>query len=262
MTTYAYLLDLGRCLGCQACVAACKTGNQLRQDVKYITISEKSWGKFPALHSVIENKRCYHCAEAACVSVCPTSALFKEDGLTRLERDKCSGCGYCVDACPFGIPKIAGDSLASKCDGCAEVVKAGGQPWCVKTCPSGALHYGEREEILAEARQRLELLKTRYPKARLYGESEAGGLGVIVVLPDDPETLDLPLNPQIPAAIQTWQKVVQPASLGLTGLAVLTTGLAAFIARRNHHKELERMRQQPRVKAASSPTSDAKESDR
>lgn len=262
MTTYAYLLDLGRCLGCQACVAACKTGNELPPGVKYINIAEKTWGTFPALQSVIKNQRCYHCAEAACVAVCPTGALYKEDGLTRLEHEKCSGCSYCVDACPFGIPRIADDGQASKCDGCAAVVKAGGQPWCVKTCPSRALRYGERAEILAEARQRVEALKVRYPKARLYGETEAGGLGVIVVLPDDPETLDLPLNPQIPAAVQTWQNVVQPVSLGLTGLSILVTGLAAFIARRNHHQELERRRQQPKAKAVSKPTSEPKEIER
>jgi formate dehydrogenase iron-sulfur subunit len=246
MTTYAYLLDLGRCLGCQACVVACKTGNELPQGVKYINISEKSWGAFPRLQAVIKNERCYHCAEAACVAVCPTGALFKEAGLTRLDRDKCSGCAYCVEACPYGVPKIAGDGLASKCDGCAEVVKAGGQPWCVKTCPSGALQYGEREEILAEARRRVEALKARYPKAQLYGETEAGGLGLIVVLPDHPEVLDLPLKPQIPAAVSAWQNVVQPASLGLTGLSVIVTGLAAIIARRHHRQELQQIQARER----------------
>jgi formate dehydrogenase iron-sulfur subunit len=190
---------------------------------------------------VINNQRCYHCAEAACVSVCPTGALFKEDGLTRLARDKCSGCAYCVDVCPYGVPKIAEDGLASKCDGCAEVVKAGGQPWCVKTCPSGALQYGEREAILAEAHRRVEALKVRYPKAQLYGETEAGGLGLILVLPDEPAVWDLPPQPQIPAVISAWQTVVQPASLGFTGLSLVVTGLAAIIARRHHRQELQKL---------------------
>jgi len=251
MTTYSFLLDLGRCIGCQACVAACKTGNELPEGVQYIQISDQSWGVFPGLRSVIKNQRCLHCLEAACVAVCPTGALFKEEGLTRLDRSKCSGCAYCVDACPFDVPKLAG-GRASKCDGCADTVKAGGQPWCVKTCPSDALRYGEREAILAEARQRVEALKQRYPRARLYGETEAGGLGVIVVLPDEPEVLDLPVKPEIPAMVHAWQNVVQPMSLGLTGLSIAVTGLAAFIARRNHKQELERIRR--RSQQADSPT--------
>ena len=126
------------------------------------------------------------------------------------------------------------------------MVKAGGQHWCVKTCPRGALQYGEREENLAEAHRRVEALKARYPKAQLYGETEAGGLGLIVVLPDNPEVLDLPLNPQIPAAISAWQNVVQPASLGLTGLSVIVTGLAAIIARRHHRQEVRRIQARER----------------
>jgi formate dehydrogenase iron-sulfur subunit len=101
--------------------------------------------------------------------------------------------------------------------------------------------YGEREEILAEAHRRLEALKARYPKARLYGETEAGGLAVIVVLPDEPETLDLPANPEIPAMVTVWQQAVQPTSLLLTGFSLIVSGAAAFIARRNHKKELERL---------------------
>jgi Fe-S-cluster-containing dehydrogenase component len=253
MTTYAFLLDLGRCLGCQACVAACKTGNELPQGMRYINISEKTTGAFPQLQSLIKNQRCYHCQEAGCVSVCPTGALFKEDGLTRFNRDRCSGCAYCVEVCPFGIPKIAEDGRSSKCDGCAEVVRAGGKPWCVQTCPAQALMYGEHEEILAEANRRVELLKTHYPKAQLYGETEAGGLGVKLILPDQPEALDLLINPQIPAMVNVWQDVVQPASLGLTGLSVIVTGLAAVIARRNHRRELERIQARERQADTASP---------
>lgn len=237
MTTYAYLLDLGRCIGCQACVAACKTGNELSEAAQYIHISDQTHGTFPDVKSYVTNHRCYHCLDAACVSVCPTGALFKEDGLTRLDRSQCSGCEYCLEACPFDVPRMV-DGLSSKCDACADVVKAGGEPWCVKTCPSHALMYGDRTEILAEAHKRAEALKVHYPNARVYGETEAGGLGVIMVLPDDPEILDLPVNPQISLPVNTWQNVVKPMSLGLTGLSVAVTGLAAVIARRNHMKEL------------------------
>lgn len=249
MTTYAYLLDLGRCIGCQACVAACKTGNELSEGVMYIQIIEKTRGAFPDVQSLIKNHRCYHCAEAACVAVCPTGALFKESGLTRLDQNACTGCAYCVDACPYDVPQVV-NGRCTKCDGCADVVKAGGEPWCVKTCPSNALMYGEREEILAEARRRVEAIKVHYPNAQLYGETEAGGLGVVMVLPDDPEALDLPLKPEVPAAVDVWQDVVQPASLSLTGLGVVATGLAAFFARRNHQKEMARLhRNQPEIEA-------------
>ncbi len=124
------------------------------------------------------------------------------------------------------------------------MVKAGGTPWCVKTCPSQALMYGDREEILAEAKTRLAALQDRYPNARIYGETEAGGLGVIMVLPDAPEKLNLPANPDVPIALNAWQKMVQPVSMGLTGLSVVVTGLAAVIARRNHMRELDQIHQE------------------
>ncbi len=238
MTTYAYLLDMGRCIGCEACVSACKTGNELPGGVQYIHFGDKTTGTFPNIASNVLNQRCMHCTDAACVAACPTGALYKENGLTRLDRDACSGCSYCVDACPFSIPKMY-DDFSSKCDGCAAVVKAGGTPWCVKTCPSNALQYGEREEILAEARTRLAALQIRYPNARIYGETEAGGLGVIMVLPDEPEAFDLPANPDVPLVMNAWQKMVQPMSAAVTGLSIAVTGFAAIIARRNHMKELE-----------------------
>lgn len=238
MTTFAYLLDMGRCISCEACVAACKTGNQLPNGVQYIHFDENTTGTFPNIASNVINQRCMHCNDAACVTVCPTGALFKEDGLTRLDRSMCSGCHYCVDACPFDIPKMY-EGFSSKCDGCAEVVKAGGTPWCVTTCPSDALRYGERTEIMAEAYARLAKLQERYPNARIYGESEAGGLGVIMVLPDAPEAFNLPANPETPLITNVWQRVIQPMSAGITGLSIAVTGVAAVIARRNHRKELE-----------------------
>lgn len=250
MTTHAFLLDLARCIGCQACVAACKTGNELPTGTQFIHLIEQTRGTFPNLEGSFQNHRCYHCSDAACVAVCPTGALYKEDGMTRLNRDACSGCAYCTDACPYGVPTMV-DGRSSKCDACASVTKAGGQPWCVRTCPSDALRYGTREEILAEAQRRVDAIKERYPKARIYGQTEAGGLGVIMVLPDDPEVLDLPANPQVPLMVNTWQKVVQPATMSLTGLSIVVTGIAAVIARRNHMQELKKLHEQDTEKKSS-----------
>ena len=255
MATYAFLLDLARCIGCQACVAACKTGNELPQDTQFIHLIEQTRGVFPKLEGGFKNHRCYHCADAACVAVCPTGALYKEDGLTRLERAKCSGCTYCVDACPFGVPTMVGER-ASKCDACKDVVAAGGKPWCVKTCPSNALMYGERDEILAEAHQRVAALLPRYPNAQVYGETEAGGLGVVMVLPDDPEVLDLPANPAPRLTVTAWQTVVQPATMGFTGLGIVVTGLAAVIARRNHMQELRELHSRTPEVSATNPSGD------
>lgn len=237
MAETAFLLDLGRCIGCQACVAACKVGNELNEGTQYIRLIEQTRGTFPVLEGGFENHRCYHCADAACVSVCPTGALFKEDGMTRLNRDACSGCSYCVESCPYGVPKMV-DGLSSKCDGCAAATKAGGEPWCVTTCPSQALEFGERTEILAEAKRRVTALKTRYPNAQLYGEAQAGGLGVLIVAPDDPEKLDLPLDVDRPVGASLWTGIVQPASLGLTAATAVAAGVAAVIARRVHMQEL------------------------
>lgn len=248
MAINAFLLDISRCIGCEACAAACMTGNELPVGTQYIHLIEQTRGEFPNLSGGFKNHRCYHCADAACVKVCPTGALYKEDGMTRLNREVCIGCAYCTDACPFEVPQIV-DGRSSKCDACASVTRAGGEPWCVRTCPSDALRYGDRQEILAEAHRRVEAVKARYPKARVYGESEAGGLGVIMVLPDDPEVLDLPANPDVPLLVNTWQKVVQPAALGLTALSVAVTGVAAVIARRNHMQELKQLHAQ-QAKAA------------
>lgn len=238
MAENAFLLDLGRCIGCQACVVACKVGNELGEGQQYIELIEKTYGVFPDLSGGFNNHRCYHCADAACVSVCPTGALYKDEGLTRLDRDQCSGCSYCNEACPYEVP-VMHEGKSSKCDGCAATVGAGGEPWCVKTCPSVALAYGPREEIRAEAHRRADALRAIYPNAQVYGETQAGGLGMLVVAPDDPERLDLPLDPKRPFMADVWQKVVQPGSVAVTFGAVVVAGTAAVIARRRHEEELE-----------------------
>lgn len=234
----AFLLDMSRCIGCEACVVACKTGNELPLGTQYIRLNEKTSGTFPNLTGGFENHRCYHCADAACVAVCPTGALFREGGLTRLNSGACSGCGYCVQSCPYDVPKME-NGRATKCDGCASTIASGGSPWCVQTCPAQALRYDTRERILADAHGRVEAIKGRYPNAQVYGETQAGGLGMILVLPDDPETLDIPRDPPpVPAITNVWKGMIQPASMAATAAAAVGAGVLGIIARRNHMAEM------------------------
>ena len=255
---YAFLLDISRCIGCEACVVACKTGNELPIGTQYIELIEHTSGTFPDLEGGFQNHRGYHCIDAACVSVCPTGALFKEDGLTRLNANVCSGCGYCVQSCPYGVPKME-NGRATKCDGCAATVAGGELPWCVQTCPAQALKYDQRELILAEAHERVAAIKGRFPNAQVYGETQAGGLGLILVLPDDPEKLDIPSDPPpVPVVTDVWKNVVQPVSMGATALAAIGAGVLGIIARRNHMAELRDIEAQE-LAAVAAGESDAEE---
>jgi formate dehydrogenase iron-sulfur subunit len=237
MARMAILLDTDRCVGCEACVVACHAGRELAAGQMYSQVREVVFGRLPDLRGAFVHQRCFHCAEAACVAVCPTGALRKQDGLTAVDADLCSGCGYCVDACPYGVPRLVG-GIVSKCTGCLDLVQEGKEPWCVQTCPSDALQIGPRDELLAEARRRVAALKGRHPDAQVYGEEQLGGLGLLLVLTEKPAVLGLLDNPTIPVELRLWQDAAQPATLGLTGAALAASGLAFIIARRAHRQEL------------------------
>jgi formate dehydrogenase beta subunit len=174
------------------------------------------------------------------VEVCPTGALKQHPtlGIVTIERELCNGCGYCTQFCPFGIPRLDGDVLsgkakAYKCNFCQDRVTNGLPPACVKTCPSGAFHFGSRDEMLAKGRARVEQLKQRgFPNANLYGEYEMGGLGRLYVLKERASLHGLPENPQYPVLANAWQDVLQPLGTVAFGAAALGVLGFYFIARR------------------------------
>jgi len=157
------------------------------------------------LHWVFTKRQCMHCEEPACASACPVTALHKtEEGPVNYDSSKCIGCRYCVWACPFGVPTADWDSLApkiQKCTMCFEriideqkptelngvALKEDAQtrifdgqklPACVKTCTTGALKFGDRDKLIAEAKDRIAKGNGKY-QSHIYGELEAGGTGYI-----------------------------------------------------------------------------------
>ncbi|MGD2105857.1 MAG: 4Fe-4S dicluster domain-containing protein [Anaerolineae bacterium] len=242
----AILYDTSKCIGCRACQNACREWNETTPEKDpaglYDTPSELSadtWTLIklakPEAEWPFVNYQCMHCTEAACVNVCPTGAVFHDErGFVSIDQDICNGCGYCTQFCPYGVPHlggvnlVTGEATAAKCTFCQDRIREGiGGPFCAERCPTQALVWGNREELLDQARARVDDLKGQgFDGARLYGENEAGGLHRLSILLDDPSVYDLPADPRAPIAFSdVWQRVIQP----LGGIAVGATGLGLVI---------------------------------
>ncbi|MEC4176236.1 4Fe-4S dicluster domain-containing protein [Adlercreutzia sp. R7] len=207
MKDKAILFDGSRCASCQACAVACKRRGQLPFHTEegneapanaYQRAADLD-GLTPLMIVLTERettgsglvweaarKGCVRCFEAPCASVCPTGALVVDDaaGLVGPDSDRCVSCGLCSMVCPVAVPHHAdGRAAVCLCDGCADIVTNGGAPACVRACPTGALSYGGREEVAAQARERAAVLRDRgYDRAAVLGESEQGGHFVLQVL--------------------------------------------------------------------------------
>ncbi|HID86314.1 MAG TPA: 4Fe-4S dicluster domain-containing protein [Anaerolineae bacterium] len=192
--------------------------------------SEADWHFF--------NYQCMHCTDAACVAVCPTGALFKDaKGFVAFDEDKCNGCGYCTQFCPFGVPHLrtknllTGEAKAAKCTFCQDRIWSGLEgPSCVEACPVKALVWGPREELLDKAKERVTTLHDQgLSEARLYGENEAGGLHRLSIIFGEPGQYNLPEAPS-GAMANVWQNIIQPLgeiAIGATAVGLLLNFLVA-----------------------------------
>jgi Fe-S-cluster-containing dehydrogenase component len=196
------LYDATLCVGCKACVSACKEANN--NPPEFSTV-DKLWDTpldttgytFNLIkmyrNGTMETKdaetngyafmktSCMHCADPSCVSACPVSAMTKDPvtGIVGYNADKCIGCRYCVAACPFGIPKYQYDSPTGKigkCELCRHRHKDGRYSACAEVCPTGATLYGKTSDLLAEAKRRMALKPgslTKFPRGKLGGPDQS-----------------------------------------------------------------------------------------
>lgn len=140
------------CTGCRACQVACCDKNDLDANMAFRQVSTFETGTYPNARAFHYSLTCNHCENPACVEVCPNQAMYidEEDGTVQHDDSKCIGCQYCVNACPYGVPRYLEEiSLTHKCDGCITLRNNGEQPACVAICPMRALEFGDIDELRA-----------------------------------------------------------------------------------------------------------------
>lgn len=243
----AKLIDVTKCIGCKACQSACQEWNDLREEVginegSYQNphdLTENSWTlmRFAeheqngTLEWLIRKDGCMHCADPGCLKACPSPGAIIQysNGIVDFQAEHCIGCGYCVAGCPFDVPRISKkDSKAYKCTLCSDRVSVGLEPACIKACPTQALVFGSKEDMIDHANDRIADLKERgFDQAGLYDPAGVGGTHVMYVLhhADQPQLYnDLPKEPIISPTVGLWKGVLKP----LATAAMLFTALAGF----------------------------------
>jgi Fe-S-cluster-containing dehydrogenase component len=186
------LTDTTRCIGCRACEKACAEAHgfaapEVESDnalEKERTPSETQWTVVNRYETekgeVFVKKQCLHCWQPACASACLTNAMYKtKDGPVIWRSGKCMGCRFCMVACPFDIPKFEYNTWnpnIQKCNMCWERLEQGQKPACVEACPTDALMFGKKRELMEIARVRIYHHPAKYVH-QIYGEHEVGGTG-------------------------------------------------------------------------------------
>jgi len=251
LPTVSKLIDTSTCIGCKACELACQEWNDLKN---VSTQSNGTYQTLPQLDAqfwnlirfderetndggfvwLMRKDQCMHCADPGCLEACPAPGAIVQyaNGTVDVNPDACIGCRYCETGCPFNVPKFHEKTgKMAKCTLCVDRTSVGLEPACIKACPTGCLHYGTKDDMLALAALRVTQLKSNgFPNAAVYDPKGVGGTSVVTILAhgDHPEWYGaLPPDPHVPWGVKIWKNIVRP--LGFLAVA------GAFVAAVGHY---------------------------
>ena len=258
LTEVAKLIDISKCIGCKACQSACIEWNDTHPEMEsfqgtymnphdltpnmftLMRFNEWTNPETDKLEWLIRKDGCMHCSDPGCLKACPAPGAIVQysNGIVDFVHDNCIGCGYCVKGCPFNIPRISQtDHKAYKCTLCSDRVAVGQGPACAKACPTHAISFGTKDEMKAEAADRVKDLNSRgYANAGLYDPPGVGGTHVMYVLQhaDKPHIYNnLPDDPKISSLVQAWKGAGKFAGLALIGFAAVASAAHAVFAGQN-----------------------------
>ena len=256
-TEIAKLVDIDLCIGCKACEVACKEWNDLPAEEtvnfgsyqSHRDLTPATWDlmRFKEVELdegdlawLIKKDSCLHCDEPGCLLACPAPGAIVQytNGIVNFDQTKCIGCQYCIAGCPFDIPRFDTETKkVYKCTLCVDRVSAGLEPACVKSCPTGAIRYGGKTEMLDYAATKIGKLKDRgFEDAMLYDPPGVGGLHMMYLVPRGDRLADysLPADPQVPGTFFSALSVLR--KLGTVSVWGGLLASAIFWLRTGRHR--------------------------
>ncbi len=248
------LVDTTRCIGCRSCEITCSEEHDLFvPDVKNDSAldhirdtSDKQWTIVNRYETekgeVFVKKQCMHCWQPACTAACLTKAMFKtKEGPVYWDGDKCMGCRFCMISCPFEIPKFEyheWNPKIQKCNMCFERLQEGKKPACVNACPTDALMFGSKRELMEVARHRVYNHPDKYVH-KIYGEHEVGGTGWLYLSAVPFEQIGFRTDLGTTPYPQFTKEFLFSVPLVLFGVPALLLGLNLLTDRKNELSENE-----------------------
>lgn len=161
MPRYGMVIEPQRCIDCRACMVACTAENDVPLGKHRNWVETLQLGRYPEIKLRIEPEQCHHCDNPPCVRSCPTGASFvmENSGIVLVASDKCIGCRYCMQACPYDARYFdEQDGTVGKCTFCVHRIAQGQEPACVATCPTKVRTFGDFDDESSEVSR---LLRTQ-----------------------------------------------------------------------------------------------------